>query len=160
MPLAMAAGRGEQTIVRAAGLRTVNADRIVLVDGRDLDPGEDRAVVESGIAHVSVERLLAEPLPHGALYVHLDVDVVDPAEMPAVSYRAAGGPPATAVRNALTRLASSGRVAAFSVTLWEPGLPGADRSEAGTAALVRPLLDAVARAPALPPEPPARPKAP
>ena len=158
MPLAMAVGLGEQTIVRAAGLRPISAGRIVLADGRDLDPGEDLAVAGSGVHRVDVERLLAVPLPPGPLYVHLDVDVVDPAEMPAVSYRAPGGPSSAAVRGAVTRLASTGQIAAFSVTLWEPELPGAERSGAAAAALTRPLLDAVGVPRASPP--PARPAAP
>jgi len=159
MPLAMAVGRGEQTVARAAGLRPIPEDRVVLVDGRDLDPGEDRAVAESRLLHVSVARLLAMPLPAGPLYVHLDVDVVDPGEMPAVSYPAAGGPAAATVRAAIARLASAGQVSAFSMTLWEPGLPGADRSEAAAAVLARPMLEGATPS-ASPPVPGVRPTGP
>lgn len=160
MPLAMAVGRGEQTVARAAGLRPIPEDRIVLVDGRDLDPGEARAIAESRVAHVTVPRLLEMPLPAGPLYVHLDVDVVDPGEMPAVSYRASGGPSAETVRDAVARLASAGDIAAFSMTLWEPGLAGADRSEAAAAGLARPMLGRGATSSPSPPSSGARPAGP
>jgi hypothetical protein len=38
MPLAMLTGRGDQTIVRALGLETLDTARVVLSDARDLDP--------------------------------------------------------------------------------------------------------------------------
>ncbi|HSR15845.1 MAG TPA: arginase family protein, partial [Gemmatimonadales bacterium] len=47
MPLAMLTGRGEQTVVAGAGLRPLPDERVVLVDARDLDPGEEEAVAAS-----------------------------------------------------------------------------------------------------------------
>jgi arginase len=138
MPLAMLTGRGAQTIVRTAGLRPLPDDRVVLVDGRDLDPGEDAALAASGIEVVPVGDV-AGLGPRGALVVHLDVDVVDPADLPAVNYPASGGPSLEEVRAALESLAAPGRVAAVSVSSWAPELPGARESaEAGLG-----LLEAV-----------------
>lgn len=147
MPLAMAVGRGEQTIVRAAGLAPVPEERVVLVDARDLDPGEDAAVAASRMRRVTVDQLRREPIPDGPLYVHLDIDVVNPAEIPAVNYPAPGGPSVEQVRDALTPLAATGRVAALSVTLWEPRLPGARQSAAAVARLVEPFLTMPAPSP-------------
>ncbi|HLJ60171.1 MAG TPA: arginase family protein [bacterium] len=140
MPLAMAVGRGEQTIVRAAGLTPVAEERVLLVDARDLDPGEDDAVAASRMRRVTVDQLRRAPVPDGPLYVHLDIDVVNPVEIPAVNYPAPGGPSAEQVRDALAHVAETGRVAALSVTLWEPRLPGASQSAAAVARLVEPFL--------------------
>ena len=115
MPLAMVTGRGEQTIVAGTGLTPLPDDRVILVDGRDLDPGEDSAVAESGIAHVTVDTIAHSLPPEGPLYVHVDGDVVDPGEMPAMNYPAADGPSLHAVRMAMIHLATTGRVVAFSV---------------------------------------------
>ncbi|HYM67963.1 MAG TPA: arginase family protein [bacterium] len=147
MPLAMAVGRGEQTVVRAAGLTPVPEERVVLVDARDLDPGEDEAVAASRMRHVTVDQLRGEPVPDGPLYVHLDIDVVNPAEIPAVNYPAPGGPSVEQVREALMPVAATGRVAVLSVTLWEPRLPGATQSAAAVVRLIEPFLTTPAPSP-------------
>ena len=140
MPLAMIVGRGEQTVVEGAGLVPLPERRVVLVGARDLDPGEDVAVHTSAMTVLSVAEVLDWDLPAGALHLHVDLDVVDPQEMPAHNYPAPGGPSLSAVGAALDRLAATGRVAAVSFSTWNPALPGADRAAAATRALVAPFL--------------------
>lgn len=140
MPLAMAVGRGEQTIVAGAGMRVLSEDRVALVGARDLDPGEDDAVATSDLAVLSVEGVTGWSPPPGPLYVHVDVDVVDPQEMPAINYPAPGGPSLATTAAALQSLAATGRVAAFSVSSWNPGLEGADVAAAATRQLAAPFL--------------------
>ncbi|MFO7700643.1 MAG: arginase family protein [Acidimicrobiia bacterium] len=140
MPLAMVTGRGEQTIVRGAGLTPLPDDRVVLVDGRSLDPGEDEAIAESGILVVSVDSVAHTIPPEGPIYVHVDADVVDPQHMPAMNYPAPDGPSLEAVRRDLIHLAVSSRVVAFSVSSWNPALPGADVAAAATLQLAAPFI--------------------
>ena len=140
MPLAMVTGRGEQTIVTGAGLTVLPDERVVLVDGRDLDPGEDEAVATSGISHISVDKLAHSIPPSGPLYVHVDADVVDPGDMPAMNYPAADGPSLIAVRMAMIHLATTGRVVAFSISSWNPALPGAAVAAAATKRLAAPFI--------------------
>jgi len=132
MPLAMATGRGDQTIVEACGMRTIPDGDAILVDGRDLDPEEAELLARSQVPIVRVEDVV-EALPASRpLYVHIDVDVVDPVELPAVSYPAEGGPSVGRVVSAASGLANTGRVAAFSTTVWNPSLPGAEESAVAT----------------------------
>lgn len=140
MPLAMATGRGDQTIVRGAGLTPLPDDRVVLVDGRSLDPGEDEAITASGIRVVTVDSVAHSIPPEGPIYVHVDADVVDPGEMPAMNYPASDGPSLEAVRRDLIHLAVSGRVVAFSVSSWNPDLPGADEAYEATLRLAAPFI--------------------
>lgn len=140
MPLAMLTGRGEQTIVDGAGLDPLPDDRVVLVDGRDLDPAEREALAESGVMLVAVADVAAGWAPDGPLYVHVDTDVVDPAEMPAMNYPAPGGPGLEAVVEAVGRLHATGRVVAFSVSSWNPDLPGADVAARATRRIAAPFL--------------------
>lgn len=140
MPLAMLTGRGDQTIVQGAGLVPVPDDRVVLVDGRDLDPGEDEALSASGVRIVTVDDIAAGWAPDGPLYVHVDVDVVDPSEMPAVNYPAPGGPPLAAVAGAVRTLHATGRVVAFSISSWNPAMPGADEAARATHRIAAPFL--------------------
>jgi arginase len=134
MPLAMLVGRGEQTVMIGAGASPIDEARVVLVDARDLDDSEP--VAGSRLNHVTLEELEAAIPLEGDLYVHVDVDVVDPAEMPAVNYPSPGGPSLAGVASSLAMLGSSGRVVAVSLSSWNPALPDADRAEAATEVLV------------------------
>jgi arginase len=140
MPLAMLTGRGEQTIVEAAGLTPLPDERVILVDGRDLDPGEDEAIAASRITVATVDEVAHSIPPDGPLYVHVDGDVVNPGEMPAMNYPAADGPSLRAVRMAMIHLAATGRVVAFSVSSWNPQLPGADLAAAAMLQLAQPFI--------------------
>ncbi|MEN8238596.1 MAG: arginase family protein, partial [Actinomycetota bacterium] len=141
MPLAMLTGRGEQTIVAGTGLRPLPDDRVVLVDARDLDEGEDAAVAASGMKVLSVDDVAGETPRSGPIYVHVDLDVVDPDDLPAMNYPAPGGPRAESVRAAVEHLASTGRVVAASVSSWNPQLPDADRASAVTRSIMGAFLD-------------------
>lgn len=120
MPLAMLAGRGEQTILQGAGAAVVPEANIILTDARDLDPGEKEAVAASGIMHLpDVADLLTVDLPDRPIYIHFDCDVLRLADMPAAAYPAQGGPSLETVEATLARLAETGRVMAISLSLWD-----------------------------------------
>jgi len=130
MPLAMAVGRGEQTMVEGVGLTPLPEEKVILTDARDLDPGEREAVEASAVTHLPrVEALLEMELPAGPLYVHFDTDVLDPEEAPAMNYPAPGGPSAETLQRVLRKVAASGRVAAVSLSSWAVGLDEDGRSE-------------------------------
>lgn len=113
----------------------------MLVGARDLDPGEDKAVATSALTVRTVVEMGAWQPPAGPLHVHIDLDVIDPEEMPAHNYPAPGGPSLAQVRVALSALQATGRVAAVSFSSWNLALPGADRAAAAGAELVRLALD-------------------
>ncbi len=123
MPLAIAAGAGDRTIAAALGLEAVPETRLTLVGARDLDPDEETALGASAVTVVAdVTALLDRPVPVGPLYVHFDTDLVDPGEAPAMNYPAPGGPSAATVARVFSHLAASGRVAAASLSAWNPRL--------------------------------------
>lgn len=135
MPLAMLVGRGEQTLLHGVGLTPLAEDQVVLSDARDLDPGEREAVAESKVRHVpqvdDLPRVVTQLLKGGRpLYLHLDVDVLDPQAVPAVSYPAPGGPDPERLAGVLRALAATERIRAISMTCWNPELPGAVESRA------------------------------
>ncbi|MEW5959570.1 MAG: arginase family protein [Chloroflexota bacterium] len=121
MPLAMLCGRGEQTIVEGAGARVLPEANVILTDARDLDPGEKEAVTASALTHLpQMADLLSLDLPDRPIYIHFDCDVLHLTDLTAVNYPAQGGPSLATVEATLARLADTGRVAAVSVTLWNP----------------------------------------
>jgi arginase len=127
MPIAMLVGRGEQTIVEGVGLDTWDERRVVILDARDVDPDERLALKGSEVRVGGVDAI-ADLLPKfGPIAVHLDVDVVNPDEMPALRFPAAGGPSVEGVKAALRAIAATGRVVCVTVACtWDPARPGAE----------------------------------
>jgi arginase len=123
MPLAMLVGRGEQTLLKALELKPLAEDRVILTDARDLDPGEKLLVEAAGMMHLSdVGDLLDLTLPEGPLYVHIDTDILNPAEAPAMNYPAAGGPSSVELLQVMKHLNQPGNLAAVSMSTWNPKL--------------------------------------
>ncbi|MFV2093127.1 MAG: arginase family protein, partial [Hyphomicrobiales bacterium] len=66
MPLAMLAGRGDQTLMNAMATAPLDETRIILTDARDLDRLEARALAASRVTHLpNVAQLLDYRLPGG-----------------------------------------------------------------------------------------------
>ncbi len=140
MPLAMLVGCGDPTLGQGVRLRPLSEDRVVLTDARDLDPGERQLLESSAVRHLGDPRQLpAADLPAGPVWVHFDVDVVDPSDVPAVLYPAAGGLRATAMEKVFRALAARAEIAAVSLSTWNPKL---DR-DGGTRDLCLRLLEAL-----------------
>jgi arginase len=132
---------GHADLVAALSVRPVPEDRTVLVDARDLDPPEVAYLAGSSVRRATVADLVAEDLPDGPLILHVDLDVVDPAELPGLLFPAPGGPSASAVLAAVRRVLDTGRVAALDIACpWHPAADG--RAQRARAALVGDLLAA------------------
>jgi len=115
-------------------LRPVRENRITLVDARDLDPPEVTYLNQSQIRRCQVAGLAVSDLPDAPLYVHLDVDVIDGAQLPGLRFPTPAGPDAGQLADALGLLLSTGRVAAVGIACsWFPGH--------GTARLIAPYLE-------------------
>ena len=105
MCLAAACGRWD------AGLPdTIDPTTVSFLGVRDLDPGERVEVERAGI-----QRGVPEG---GPVYVHLDLDGLDPSVMPA-QFPVPGGLAADEVREALAGLVRDGRLVGIEVTAFE-----------------------------------------
>lgn len=125
MPLALAAGVGTLTVPDALRLRPVSEARIVLVDARDTDPGEHDLLARSAVVRRTVNDLSPADLPSGPLYLHIDIDVADPQDVPGLLYPTPGGPDLDELAGALRLVARSGRVAAVGLAAtWHAHAPG------------------------------------
>jgi arginase len=143
MCLALAVGRGETPLARLAGDRPlVQGKHVVLIGRRDaaqpwyghaalaassiLDiPGA--ALSNRGVADVATATLLALTSsrsgeePHG-FWIHLDADVINPTEMPAVDSPEPGGPTIEEVVELLAPLVRHPRAVGLELTIYDPGL--------------------------------------
>jgi arginase len=144
MPLAMLVGRGAMHLMNGIELAPVPETDVILTDARDLDPMESIALRDSRVTHLlDVRDLLTVPLPDRPLYIHLDTDIVDPAELPGMAYPAPDGPDLATVAGALRRVARDGRPAGLLVSLWSAALTDDPRALNGTLGLARAFTEAL-----------------
>ena len=115
MPLAGAVGEWDAGL----GVEPFPADRVVLAGVRDLDP-QERELLERSPATVvgaGLDTLVAvqNALDRAPVYVHLDVDVLDPEEMPA-QFPVPGGLRADKLYDLLEAVADECEIVGIEVT--------------------------------------------
>lgn len=129
MPVALVTGRGDKTVREQLGLRPVADEDVLLADARDLDPRERTALEDSGVRRVPVETVPLEAVPARPLYVHIDLDVLDPDELDGLHFPVRGGPALDDLADSLEGLAAAHHVAAVGIAgTWDAAR--IDRGEA------------------------------
>jgi arginase len=110
MALASACGLSLREVREGIGLRPLGVDRVVHLTGRAFDPLEIENVRKHGLAAIPPDRITgAESLERlkkldGRLYLHVDVDGLDPGDAPAAGFPEPGGPRLTDVLRCLSAL--------------------------------------------------------
>jgi arginase len=119
MPIRQLIGGSDRTVPDALGLRPVAEPDVVLVDGRDLDPPEAEFLAGSAIRHVGSDAIT---VPDRPCYLHLDVDVCDPGELPGLLFPVPGGLPLARFGTAVARVLATGNVVAIGLACtYAPG---------------------------------------
>ncbi len=144
MALSAVTGRGDVSAGDGLGVAPVPDERVVLVDARDLDPAESELLDASRLRRVKIEEVgsaLRTALATGPIYLHVDLDVLDPAELPGLLFPATGGSTLGALAEATATVAETGRLAAVSIgCTWHP----AEADPARCREVVSALLDTLA----------------
>jgi arginase len=142
MCLGLAVGRGDTAVARLAGDAPLVSDGDVAILGRrdegqsyyghdalaqsrvlDL-PGTELSARGLGAAAAAALDRLAAPRLRG-FWVHLDADVLDPREMPAVDSPEPGGPTVDEIVELLAPLVRHPRALGLELTIYDPKLdPG------------------------------------
>jgi arginase len=140
MALAMAAGRCYQDLWKEiGGGGPVPESNIVLVGARDLDDEERESLERSNIAVVpaqmirkggvsgsfpaTLERLRSRL---DELYLHFDIDVLDPSEAPGVDFRCESGLFLDEIERVLETVSQHFRITAMNIASYNPDLDGND----------------------------------
>jgi arginase len=125
MPLAMLAGRAPELIAGRLGLRPVPENNILLVDARDLDPAERGLLAASRVRHIpaapDATRDALAGLRHLPIYLHVDADIIDSAQLPGLRVPAGPGPSLTQIEECLTSITATANVMAACIACtWLP----------------------------------------
>jgi arginase len=127
------------------GARKIAEENVALVGGRALDPGERTNVDRSRLTriHFDAERADTGEIVAFArkrkVWLHVDLDVVDPSECPAVVFPAANGPSLATLRDAIAQLASVSDVRGFELCGYDPRQDAERRLPEVIAGLFEPL---------------------
>jgi len=137
MPLGCLLGHSLPGIAQTLGLAALPEASVIHVGARDLDPYEETFLERSSVTVISCQeasdpglragttRSILEALSgHDAVYLHVDVDVLDPPEMPCVTFPSPGGLSLDTLGSLVAGLAVA-PVRALTVAAFNPARPGA-----------------------------------
>jgi arginase len=125
MALAMLTGRTPGLFEDTLGLRPIPDTSVVLADARDLDPAERDLLTASQVRRVradpaTITSALGELGP-APVYLHLDIDVIDGAQLPGARFPSGPGPSITQIEECLTAVCTTADVkAAYIACAWLP----------------------------------------
>ena len=146
MALATLTGRcWTAALAQLPGFRPVAAENVILVGARDLNAAEEPQLAEAGVARVAAGRVL-DDLPAaldsllsrvGRVYLHLDLDVLDPTVGRANGFAAPGGLTLEDLLAAIRMVREHAPVAAAGLSAYDPEYDpsGTIRAAASRAAL-------------------------
>ena len=156
MPVAISAGLGLQRLRVKSGLDPALPDRhIVLAAARDLDPLEKELLDRSAVERLSVEDIKTRSAAidrqmdrlsglADLIYVHVDMDVLDPPEVRGHPLTVPNGPTSAELAAALTQMFRHPKAAAFGVASTPSGDHDQDgRSRQAAYNLIRGALEGV-----------------
>jgi arginase family enzyme len=96
--------------------------RVVMCGVRDVDPGEQVLLETHGVSKIDRPSRLADALAGRELFIHLDLDVLDPSVVDGFGFPAPGGFSAEGLRRMLAEVARAANVVGIEVT----GCPGVE----------------------------------
>jgi arginase len=108
------------------GARKISEEHVALVGGRALDPGERVNLERSKVTRITFDSERADVSGVVAfarrrkIWLHIDLDVLEPAAMPAVVFAAPGGAPLSELAELIAQLAAVADVRGFEVCGYDP----------------------------------------
>ena len=153
MGLAIAVGHCWRKMTEGVpGFSPVAEENVVLAGARDVQPAEKERLAASGVTVVGADRLGREGLPAvaavldglasrvGRVYVHLDLDVLDPAKVgKANGFATEGGLDAEGLLTALGMIHERFDVVAAGIASYDPGFDADGRVLGAALACVKAL---------------------
>ena len=129
----------------------IDPERVVLAGVRALDDGERELLERHRVTVIgaSLETLVytQNALDRSPVFIHLDLDVIDPSSFPATIHQEPGGLAADKLYDLLEAVSDECEVVGFEVTAFEAPEDELERQDGAATVInvLEPLLDAVAR---------------
>ncbi|MFX1521047.1 MAG: arginase family protein [Promethearchaeota archaeon] len=133
MPLAIATGQCYPGLLTQIGVLPTPEAYTIHVGARDLDPKERKLLESSEVQVVTTDELKKDTQMSSLLsaltklqsevndvYLHIDIDVVDPQEAPGVDYRTPNGLSVDEMEKAIRMIAEKFRIKAAALTAYNP----------------------------------------
>lgn len=139
MPISILLGRAWHTLGKSVpGFSPVAGNRIVLFGARDLEPAERTLLEESGVHQMATVEQLKKMLPTLAknvesVYVHVDLDVLDPSVATSNQWATPGGIILETLIQAIQEAKAHAQIAALGIASYDPEV---DRNGKALAAAV------------------------
>lgn len=149
MPVAVAAGKCLFRLRLKAGLDPAISTRNIIMMGlRDVDPLEQVLIDESHITSISTEEIVSKDERFTAalnllakrvdvIYVHIDLDVLDAADIPGHNFEVPNGPSASQLAEVLQVIMKYKKVKALGIASFPSPKQGREKSMASTMTLIK-----------------------
>jgi arginase len=134
------------------GFAPLAEDRVMLVGARHFDPAEDRSLSGSKVVRVTADsarmgldknlKKLREHAPE--IYLHIDLDVLDPSEGKANSFAVPNGLKVGELQGIVQSIARFFRVRAVALTAYDPANDESGRAAGSAMSVLATVADAVA----------------
>ena len=152
MALAAAVGLEWRTVAASIpGFEPVETSNVVHLGGRDFDPGELERLTDAGVQVIGPAGLRSASPDFGVLtvlagrvdsvYLHIDLDILDPSEGTANAYAAPGGISASELTTVVEACMAGLPVRTVAFTAYDPDFD----PEGRIAAVAARVIDAIIR---------------
>lgn len=154
MALAAVTGRCWHPLTSSVpGFSAVAEKRVMMVGARDLDAEESEALKRSEISRASPEtvrdgfreKLEEQRTRMRDVYLHIDLDVLDPSEGKVNGYSTEGGLTANELRGAIEKIAGTFRIRAAALTAYDPSCDNDGRVRATAISLAATVIESVSK---------------
>jgi len=125
---------------------------VMLVGARDFDPAEDASLSDSKVVRVTAESArnglednLRQLRAHARdIYLHIDLDVLDPTECKANNFAVENGLSLAELQEIIQSIAGMFRVRAAALTAYDPAHDAGGRAAESAMSVLATVADAVA----------------
>jgi len=146
MPISTLLGRAWQTLAKTVpGFVPVPGERIVLFGARQFDVGEAELLDEAGVQRVStveqlMRRMSALTKVVDQIYLHVDLDVLDPSEAIANQWTPPNGITLRTLLDGITEVRKHAKVVALGIASYDPAVDDEDRALSAATQVAEVLL--------------------
>jgi arginase len=146
MPISTLLGRAWQTLAKTVpGFAPVPGERIVLFGARQFDVGEAELLDEAGVQQVStveqlMRRMSALTKVVDQIYLHVDLDVLDPSEAIANQWTPPNGITLRTLLDGITEVRKHAKVVALGIASYDPAVDHEDRALSAATQVAEVLL--------------------